>query len=457
MRRRLRVTGMLALPFAIAVAVAGLPLSSSALSSSALATPTPTATATGSGVPVTAPPLPPGASLKRVCSWPPPAGHAACQAMALKPAADDAGPRQEPDNCPAFACYGPADLQAAYKLTSASALDGKGRTVAIIDAWDDPNAASDLAVYRSTYGLPPCTVANGCFRKVNQSGGTQLPSPDITGEWEVEETLDIDMVSAICPNCHILLVEAYSDSFQDLAQAARWANSCYSTAACGKEPKSPARFESNSYGLNDSPNDAAANPYYEGKDSVVTAAAGDTGFFPIYPATSPYVVAVGGTSLLPASNARGYAEIAWYDGGSGCSYQPKPPWQHDSGCATRTVTDVAADADPNTGPWIYDTYPAYDAGLLPGWNVIGGTSASSPIIASVYALAGLPASDGTPAAYAVYAHAKDLFDIVSGTNYPAGCSPTYLCTAVPGYDGPTGNGTPDGIGGFVATPGHPKI
>ncbi|GHO59380.1 S53 family peptidase [Ktedonobacter robiniae] len=320
--------------------------------------------------------------------------------------------------------YNPADLQSAYKLPSASA--GSGQTVAIVDAYDDPNAESDLAVYRSKFGLPACTTANGCFRKVNQTGGTSYPRAN--SGWAEEISLDLDMVSAICPNCHILLVEAKSSSFANLGTAVNTAISL------------GANTVSNSYGGSESSGESSYASYYNHPGHIITASSGDSGYGAQVPAAYNTVVAVGGTSLSKSSNSRGWTETAWNGAGSGCSaYISKPSWQKDTGCSRRTIADVSAVADPNTGVSVYDTY-----GNVGGWLVFGGTSVSSPIIASVYALAGNASS--VNAASSLYSHTGNLFDVTSGSN--GSCGGSYLCTAGTGYDGPTGLGTPNGTGAF---------
>jgi subtilase family serine protease len=323
--------------------------------------------------------------------------------------------------------YMPCDLQSAYALASTSA--GAGQTVAIVDAYDDPNAEADLGVYRSTFGLSACTTANGCLRKVDQSGGTSYPRTN--GGWAQEISLDLDMVSAICPNCHILLVEATTNSLTNLGTAVNEA------AALG------ANAISNSYGGGESSSDTSYDrTYYNHPGHVITASSGDSGYGAQYPAASQYVTAVGGTTLNKASTTRGWSETVWSGAGSGCSqYDPKPSWQTDSGCSKRTIADVAAVADPNTGVDVYDSLRHQG---LSGWLVFGGTSVASPIIASVYALAG-NASSVTYGSYP-YSHTSSLFDVTSGSN--GSCGGTYLCTGVVGYDGPTGNGTPNGTGGF---------
>jgi subtilase family serine protease len=329
--------------------------------------------------------------------------------------------------------FGPGGIRGAYNLTSKTA--GAGRTVAIVDAFDDPNAESDLAVYRSTYGLPACTTANHCFRKVGEAGTSVLPAAN--ADWAIEISLDLDMVSATCPVCHILLVEANSTTLNDLGTGVNTA------------VRLGAKFVSNSYGAPETKGEATKyNHFYNHQGVAVTAAAGDSGYGVDFPASSRYVTAVGGTSLRRAKNKRGWSERAWAGTGSGCSrYSGKPGWQpKKSGCPThRTVGDVSAVADPNTGVALYDTFPDPGVGLNIGWNVAGGTSASSPIIAAVYARAGNPAKNTYPAHYP-YKHVSHLWDVIGGHN--GTCSHAYLCNAVKGYDGPTGLGTPHTAAGF---------
>ncbi len=316
----------------------------------------------------------------------------------------------------------PADLRTAYSLPSTTA--GSGQTVAIVDAYDDPNAEADLGVYRAQFGIPACTTANGCFKKVGQTGGAV---PAKNASWAEEISLDLDMVSAICPNCHILLVEAKTASIANLGKAVNEA------AALG------ATEISNSYGGGDE-TDASA-PYYNHPGIMITASTGDNAYGVSFPASSAYVTAVGGTHLTLTGGVR--AETAWSDAGSGCSTKnPALSGQASfgTGCSKRAVGDVSAVADPATGVAVYDSlsYQGYV-----GWLVFGGTSVSSPIIASVYALAGNAASinNNYP-----YTHSGSLHDVTSGSN--GSCSPSQLCTARVGWDGPTGLGTPNGVGAF---------
>jgi subtilase family serine protease len=369
------------------------------------------------------PPDGPQRPQERVCADTGP-DTAHCHAIKLK------GKNGAPDATSGPTGYTPADLQTAYGLGGLSA--SKGTTVAIVDAFDNPNVESDLAVYRSAFGLPPCTTANGCFRKSDQRGGKSYPSGD-TG-WGAEIALDVDMVSAICPSCNILLVEADNNSFTNLAAAVNYAATVANVVAI-----------SNSYGGSEFRSEAAFESNYHHPNIAVTVSAGDNGYGAEFPASSQYVVAVGGTHLVLDANGTRQSETVWSGAGSGCSrYITKPSWQTDQGCARRTVGDIAAVADPATGVAVYDSYGS-SGGL--NWYVYGGTSVSSPIIASVFALAG--GASGTAAA-TLYAHRTSFYDVTSGSNGSCGRKPQtrYLCTGVAGYDGPTGLGTPIGVAGF---------
>lgn len=318
----------------------------------------------------------------------------------------------------------PTNLQNAYKLPSAKA--GRGQTIAIVDAYNDPNAEKDLAIYRSTFRLPPCTTANRCFKKVDQDGGKKYPLAN--NGWASEISLDLDMVSAIAPNSHILLVESNNASFNDLGRAVNTA------VHLG------AKEISNSYGGSENLLDATRMAqYYNHHGVVITASSGDSGYGVQLPAAYNTVISVGGTSLSQAHTRRGWTESAWNGAGSGCSlYIGKPKWQKDNGCKKRTVADVSAVADPNTGVAVYNTFQSNG-----NWFVYGGTSASSPIIAAVFALAGNAAKIN--GSY-LYSHTSHLNDVTSGGN--GTCHPGYLCTSGKGYDGPTGLGTPNGTGAF---------
>jgi hypothetical protein len=311
--------------------------------------------------------------------------------------------------------YAPSDLQTAYALTSDSQNDGGGETVAIVDAYDNPNVESDLNVYRSKFGLPACTVANGCFTERKYTSQTN-------SGWAAEESVDVDMVSAICPNCKILLVEAASTALADLSSAEQYATT-------------RADYISNSWSGDE------GTETYDGTYEVcaaIVAATGDHGYNSTaqWPAILPSVIGVGGTSLTSISPR---AETAWSRAGSGCSQiYGKPGFQSGvkTGCSMRAQADVSADADPYTGVAIYDTFHQR------GWVVFGGTSVATPIVASVLALAGNASANPVGN---LYSHTSKLNDVTSGSNGACGAP---LCVAGKGWDGPTGLGTPNGIGAF---------
>jgi subtilase family serine protease len=322
--------------------------------------------------------------------------------------------------------YGPGQFRTAYGLPSTSAAAVKP-TIAIVDAYDDPAAESDLGVYSSTYGLPACTTANGCFKKVDQTGGSQYPRGD--HGWALEISLDVQVAHGICPDCKILLVEAKTNSFANLMAAVDYASS-------------HANVVSNSYGAGEFSGETSYDFHFNHPGVPTTVSSGDNGYGVEYPAASQYVTAVGGTTLRLNANGTRASETAWSGAGSGCSaYEPKPSWQKDGGCARRTVADVSADADPATGAAVYDSYGSSGQ---KGWFTVGGTSLAAPLVAGVYGLAG----NGAATSYGSYpyAHTGSLFDVVSGSN--GSFSGSYLCTSTAGFDGPTGLGTPAGIGAF---------
>jgi subtilase family serine protease len=335
-----------------------------------------------------------------------------------------------------FTGYTAEQIQSAYGLSAAITNFKTGsQTVAIVDAYNDPNAVQDLATYRKIMGLS--SSAGGTLTQVSQTGSaTYLPTDNTS--WSEEISLDLDMVSAVCPSCNILLVEANSASLSDLATAVDYA-------------ATHANVVSNSYGSKEFSGETAYDANYSHPGVVITASAGDSGYGVQYPAASPTVVSVGGTTLTTATNSRGWSESVWSGTGSGCSaVEPNPGWQpKTSYCQSRTVADVAAVADPNTGVAVYDSYGE------PGWMVFGGTSVASPIIASVFALAGNAGTLGPSAAQGLYsATSTSLNPVTSGAN--ARRCKNYLCNAAYSttnnvgspYNGPTGNGTPNGVNSF---------
>jgi hypothetical protein len=305
----------------------------------------------------------PGASFG--CPGVPPAGTAACTLAVNLNVPPNANP-----GLPAAAIPGlhPADLQSAYGLS----LQPAAGTIAIVDAYDDPTAEADLAVYRAAFGLPDCTSANGCFRKVNQRGQSGS-YPGVNAGWSAETALDLDMVSAACPRCAIVLVEADSALLDDLGASVDTAVSL------------GARAVSNSYYAVEWSNQSAEDAHYRHDGVAITASSGDRGY-PSYPAAAATVTSVGGTSLT--RNGSGWSETGWKYSGHGCSQYVGRPWfQAHLHCSTRSTVDVSAVADPQTGVATFSTTGG-------GWYVAGGTSVGAPLIAAAYALSGRPAAPG---------------------------------------------------------------
>ncbi len=347
----------------------------------------------------------------------------ATSAEAVQPALEGTGEKNG---------YDPKDLREAYKLPETGA---SGQTVAIVDAYNDPNAYSDLKTYRKTYKLSECTEESGCFKKVNQKGETKN-YPSNSAEWSVEISLDLDMVSATCSGCHILLVEAETNSWENLGKAENEAASLGATVI------------SNSYGGKEFNEERAYDPYYDHPGIPITVAAGDSGYGSEYPASSPYVISVGGTALKKEEKTRGWSEEVWRNTeykvgergagtGSGCSIEePKPGWQHDTGCSYRTDTDVAAVASTKTPVSVYDSYETIKA-----WENYGGTSAAAPIVAGIEGLAEGPAR--SLGAEIFYDQPTSEFAVTKGND--GSCGISYLCTAGEGYNAPAGMGAPDGV------------
>ncbi len=369
-----------------------------------------------------------GAGLRFACA-PVPLGYARCYAL-FQPqtavnraiAAGLSGPVSTPSGLT------PRQIESAYRLPIGR---NPHQTVAVVEAYHTPHLASWLYTYRKTFGLPACTVRSGCLRVVNQQGkSSPVPSSAVPYGWDVETSLDVSMVSVACPHCHILVVEATTQAFGDLAKAENTAARLGATAI------------SNSYGGRENGFTNAYRWSYYHPHHAIVVSAGDSGFTAAaFPADLATVTAVGGTELHKARNKRGWTEDTWYASGSGCSaYVAKPTWQHDKHCPGRTVADVSA---------VASNVPVYDS-FYGGWLTVGGTSISSPLIAGVYALAGNARS--VRPGY-VYAHARSLFDITKGNNSyfvtpEQACGNDYLCVAKKGYDAPTGLGTPNGTGGF---------
>lgn len=349
--------------------------------------------------------------------------------------------------------YAPKDLQSAYEIPTTG---GSGQTVAVIDAYGDTTAEADLAKYREHYGLAACTKTSGCFKKVNQKGEEGKYPEELSEGWSIETSLDLDMVSAACSECHILLVEATGELPSE------------TSASVEEAAKLGATEISNSYGYPETyepwcgkTDCSGFDTAYDHPSIVVTAAAGDHKYAnesfgvelsplaPAFPASSQYVIAVGGTALHKESNTRGWIEKVWNEPesefgavgtGSGCSLSvAKPTWQHDTGCTKRLDNDISAVAACSTPVSIYST------SHFKGWANECGTSASAPLVAGIEAHAEAVARE--LGAAAIYAQPQAEFDVTTGSD--GTCAPPaeheYFCTAREGYDGPTGMGTPHGI------------
>jgi subtilase family serine protease len=346
--------------------------------------------------------------------------------------------------------YGPEELHEAYSLPTAT-FPASPQTIAIVDAFNDPTAEADLGVYDKQYGLPACTTGNGCFRKLNEEGKTS-PLPTSDGGWATEISLDVQMAHAICQSCHVTLLEAKSTSFSDLGEAVDTAVSLGATEV------------SNSYGGAEGSGYASYNAPYDHPGTVITVSSGDCGYYnegcsgdteaANFPASSPDVVAVGGTTL--SRSGESWSSTVWEGAGSGCSIAfTAPLWQSEvanyslTACSGgRSVADVGAIANPYTGVNIYDSTPS-PSGYPTGWGVWGGTSLASPVVAAEFGLAGGSHGVEFPAR-TLYSHIGEsgaLYDVTSGHN--GSCTGASSCQARAGYDGPTGVGSPVGLTAFA--------
>jgi PKD repeat protein len=439
------------------------------------------------------------AKVSRACAAPKP-GDAACYALVREPvpsaAAAESGVRPYKANDGALES-GPAGGLTPAELASAYGYDptagGSGQTIAIVDAYDDPSIEGDLETFDTEYGIAQCTKKNGCLTKVSQTGSTTLPEADTTG-WSVEISLDVEIAHSACPECKILLVEAKNASFQNLATAVKEAVALGATEV------------SNSYGGPEGELGTTETAAYNQPGVVITAATGDYGYDdwtelnegfeppgrPNMPASLPSVVAVGGTTLELNETGKRKSETVWNGNGpldesefaegatgGGCStlfiaelWQREAPGFGATDCGSKRLTaDVSAVADPYTGFDIYDSYNCGEAceNFKRGhdWLTIGGTSLSSPLISALYALAGGSNGVSYPS-LTLYGHlgeSSSLYDVTEGGNgicdddglacganevfgVNVDCEGTTACNAAPGFDGPSGVGTPNGLSLF---------
>jgi subtilase family serine protease len=318
--------------------------------------------------------------------------------------------------------YGPAELQDAYNLPSGL---GDGVTVAITGQGGYSLAESDLAAYRSMYGLPACKIKTGCLTIVNQEGQKKPLPPDNRGWWG-ESALDMDMVSAACPLCKILYVESnMQDGDTGLLTSINTAVSLGATIVTN----SWGEYDSQAWG------DAEYRKYFYHPGAEILFASGDIGYGSAQP-DSKLLVMVGSTTLTQAKNKRGWSESVWRGSTSWCSVDNKTArWMPQVGCSGRLMVDLATDGDPATGVAVY---------VAGQWRVEGGTSASSPFVAGIYALGGRASK--LRASRSLYRHPEAFFDVTTGSD--GTCSPPIFCEAGPGYDAASGLGTPNGIAAF---------
>jgi subtilase family serine protease len=365
----------------------------------------------------------------RVCSVAKKQGLASCNAHVLTDAKGNFLVSKSP------AGFTPNDLRNAYSLSGHASGN---QIVAIVDAYDDPTIKSDLDIYSAKFNLPILPACKGdvikssvpCFTKQNQRGTLSLPKTN--GGWAVEIALDVETVHAVCQNCSILLTEADSPNIKNLM------------ASVDVSIKAGAAAVSNSYGGPEFSGETVFDWHFKHPGVAFTVSSGDSGYGVQYPAASPYVTAVGGTSLY-LNGGKYKNEDAWSGAGSGCSqFEPKPAWQTDARCPGRTVADVSAVADPATGVAVYTTTSPKGQ---KGWFTVGGTSLAAPLIAAVYAVSGnIPKSQLANGLPYNLGSRSNLHDVVGGSN--GQCSPSYLCSGKTSYDGPTGLGSPNGTGAF---------
>jgi subtilase family serine protease len=366
----------------------------------------------------------------RVCSVEKKQGLASCNAHVLTDAKGNFLVANSPQS------YGPVQLRNAYNISGRA---DENRVVAIVDAYDDPTIKNDLDVYSKQYSLPLLPICKTsavgsvvpCLQKINENGTSSLPK--VNGGWAVEIALDVEAVHALCENCSILLTEVTSPNMKNLM------------AGVDAAVKAGANVVSNSYGGPEFSGETAFDSHFNHPGIAFTVSSGDSGYGVQYPAASPYVTAVGGTSLYLNADGKYADENAWSGSGSGCSqFESKPSWQTDAKCGGRTVADVSAVADPATGFAVYTTTSPKNQ---KGWFTVGGTSLASPIIAAVYAVSGkIPKNQQANALPYNFGTRLNLHDVVGGSN--GSCSPVYLCTGKTKYDGPTGLGSPNGTGAF---------
>ena len=343
-------------------------------------------------------------SAARVCPGSP-IGTASCHALVVTDGVGNPNASSSPTG------LSPATIKSVYNFSTSSTA-GAGQTIAIVDAYDDPTAESDLATFSSQYNLPACTTANGCFKKVDQTGGSSYPRKD--AGWALEISLDVQWAHAIAPGANILLVEASSNSFTNLLAAEDYA-------------RTHAGYVSNSWGGSEFSGESSYDSHFAQPGVSFFVSSGDSGLPAQYPSASPNVISVGGTTLN-FSGPNFVSETGWSGSGGGCSVYETANGSQSTGQVNcngkRATPDVSLDADPASGVSVYDT-TRYQG--QSGWFRVGGTSASSPMWAGRSASAGVTVNSGY-----VYGNSITYRDITSGNNG---------ANALVGYDLVTGRGS----------------
>lgn len=328
----------------------------------------------------------------------------------------------------------PQQVRTAYGLDKIVA-QGKGQIIAIVDAFDHPSIESDLATFNSAFNLPACTTANTCFKKIYASG----KKPPADSGWAGEIALDVEWAHAVAPQAKVYLVEANSDSLQDLFLAVEVAI------------KNGANVVSMSWGGGEDNSQTSLDNIFASSTATFTASSGDSGYGVSFPASSPFVIGVGGTTLNTDANGNRLSETAWSGSGGGIStVEPAPAFQlsypiPNNPTKRRGVPDVSYNADPETGFSVYNSVP--DSSGNVGWAVVGGTSAGAPQFAAIVAVANSIVRKNIPSMgsllYKIAKNRYDLtyYDIVTGENGSCG----YYCQARTNYDYVTGLGSPHSL------------
>ena len=300
----------------------------------------------------------------------------------------------------------PQSIYPVYNLTFTGS--GGSAVIVIVDAFDYPTAENDLNVFSTQFGLPLCTTANGCFKKVYASGS----KPRANCGWAQEAALDIEWAHAMAPNAKIVLVEAATNSFTNLFKAVDVATKqIQQNGGIGEV--------SMSWGGTEFSSEASNDGHFQNSGIVYFASSGDTGGATIYPSASPYVVAAGGTTINRNSSGSFVSETGWSGSGGGPSkYEPKPSYQNNvanTSATQRSIPDFSFDADPQSGVSVYDSTSCQG---FSGWLVFGGTSVAAPALAGIVNHAGSFSTSGIVELtnmYNNYLNNGDFRDITSGT------------------------------------------